>query len=378
MKKKKESKKPPRQSSKKIQNLKEKRIREIKQVLSSRVKKLNLSDELLFLLSKYGVVSADLSSVEQNFYARMERLKISGLKAGAGKKIYSPLGYKKILQDAADFCLQAMSGNLHFVREGQENNEVVGSDAPWLRLPDDFFIIQEEIIRSADPKEIDLTSLSDKQRDWISRQGISNISDVFESMQYDYLFEHFEKVNVSFAWVNLWLRKHHPNLYELYLYGKNRYGEHGSFFPSMVKRLEDMDKFVNSRHADTTMIEIVIRQLRYLMVNDPLFAAVFFGFFYKQKRGTPPSHDKGALNTVKPYIYLLKFFKNRQIVHKSLLIRSTYDIGILLLNSLAGKQFYSTEKSGPFGKGLTGQGFKFKGSFRLYKELDDFRRFLRR
>ncbi|MCJ7508503.1 MAG: hypothetical protein MUO85_07205 [candidate division Zixibacteria bacterium] len=104
---------------------------------------------------------------------------------------------------------------------------------------------------------------------------------------------------------------------------------------------------------------------------------MFYSYFYKRERGKPRVLKRKALEKAKLLIYLLKFFNIQPIDHNGIKIKSIYDLGVLLLNALAGEKIYKTERYDPLADGeggADGRYFKFKGALLLYRELDPFRR----
>jgi hypothetical protein len=365
-----------------IRKWKEERIRDIRAVLRSPVESLKLSEECLFQLWKFDFASPEYA--EQQFNCRLKEYKPSGalteykeiLKSVQydSSKIHfyssSPMfEYEKILDTAVEMCLAPL----------KSLDRPFGESEATYSVSKQFQRLTGEIISKTHPKEIVHTDLSEKQIEFLSTDGcgIETIEDVFYMMESKYLTACYEQHRRKYSLMSKWLEKNHPHLYEFYLNGKTRYGERGSVFPPMRKRLRNLDKLVNSKEAKPETVEIAFRQLKCLIEDDLLFASVFYSYFYEQQKGRLPDLKRRALKEAKPYVYYLKLFNIQPIDYNGVEIKSIYDLGVLLLNALAGGVIYSTDKLDPIGNGqsgVNGHYFKFKGTLVLFKELDSFRK----
>jgi hypothetical protein len=390
-----------------LQEYLEERIGKLRAVLGSDVKRLNLSPKLLWSLMHHNVVFTELAGVESAFNRRLQDLKFSKLKTTEEQKDEFPWtsGYKEILYKAVEFCRQPLETPAYTLEEHREG--LAKDDYPTPSIPQEFFEIADQILQRTERKKINYADLTENEKNWCKglrsqmvedyypddtefnlqcAQGwggeIRTVKDIMEAMMNEYASMAHQISERKCSMMNWWLKKHYPNLHEFYLHGKGRYGTNKRIFPAMRERLQNLDDLVKSKYADTVMIEIACNQLYSLIEKDPLFASVFYTYFYKQNKGLYPDLRKKALDKAKPYICFLKFFKIQPIDYKGVSISSIYDRGVLLLNALAGKTIYSTDKYDPLGDGegggVDGRYYEFKGARQLEKELDSFRQFWRK
>jgi hypothetical protein len=367
-------------------------IAPLKSNLSTKVRSLKLSPKLLFYLMHYEIVSPWLEKVNSGFNDRLDNFSFGKMEPAMRRRdrkmvwitippssLYKE--HQRILQEAITFIHQRYPWKLR----------------NW--LPDrfkEFRAISEEIIRNTNPKEARSVDLSEEQKEWfywwgnipsrfnhIVIEGVvppPTIEGVFERMlcEYNMMLDQLSKYRV----MSRWLEEKHRHLHEFYLHGRGRYAQSEKVFPSIGERLKSLNKLV-AVVDDLAICETAfMKELKCLMDNDLLFTSVFYSYFYKRKRGRPPRLKRKALEKAKPYIYYLKFFKIQPILWNGIEITSIYDLGVLLLNALAGERIYSTEKYDPLkdgsGSGVDGRYFKFKGASQLSKELDSFRQAFRK
>jgi hypothetical protein len=240
-------------------------------------------------------------------------------------------------------------------------------------LPDrlkKFRDLSVKIIQKTDPQEINEKKLCEKQKEWIRGNVLKTIDGVFFMLEMKYV-QMIDQIG-KYRRINDELHKSYSNLHEYYLNGRPHDQEKkGS--PSIRQRLKSLNELVTNVD-DPVTLEMAFKQLRCLMENDPLFASVFYSYFYEPKKDIPPDLKRKALEKARPYVYFLKFFTKQPINHEGAKIKGIYDLGVLLLNALAGEKIYSDEFVDPVNK-KSGPRGKLKGSDILYVELSSQRQF---
>lgn len=359
---------------KKLKKWKDNEIREFKKLLRREILSLGLSNELLFLFPNKLGTDYDFNNRLNDIASRF-----TVVEDNETTTVFTRSKYEKILYEAVKYCLQPLRMPVHTWDELKKG--ISEKQGATVSITKEFLEIAGQIINNTNPKKVDVTNLSNGQREWLSTHGtgIETIDDIFYMMQWEYLTASHNINESKYYLMSNWLKKNHPYLYKFYLSGRNRKGKLIRSYPSMRARLKTLDKMVRDRQIDPLMIEIAIQHFISLLNNDILFASVFDSYFFKRRRGKPRDFKRKALDQAKPFIYYLKFFEYKPILFKNTSVTSIYDIGVLLLNALAGETIYSTKKyciklNGCEESGLDGRYFNFWGALQLSKELDSFRK----
>jgi hypothetical protein len=370
------SRRPIRVSSLKLSDLKGRWLPRFKKRLSKNVLELKLSNRSLNWLGS--ILGAEVSSVRFRFKHDLEAEweHFSEAKWTKRSSVH-PSGedFDWILYKAVEYGLRPLDIPSN-TRKKPKSGLTWDEELPMVSIPITFFKIADQIIRKTKYKLIRDTHVTKDEKDLLSFFGVEEIGDIFEVMQDEYIDACLNGVE-RYTLISRWLEKNHPDLYEFYLHGKVKDGEEGSVFPSIAERLRSLDRLVRSKSNGRAVIQIAISQLSVLLGNDLLFKSIFYDYFYKKERDVIPVQKKGALREVIPYIHHLKYFESKSIRVRNFYLRSIYDLGVVLLNALAGEELYSedaiSEKEADDHK-YRGRGFRLRGSTALYAELEETRK----